>query len=173
MQLKLVNNRLSYLLEGKGFLPNQQWISCIFLSILFLIFNSVSVLKTSLTFVKYEFTSKKFLKIYGFRKNRSTEDVVIILESDMQETFKEKEHLLQVSVDLQKPYDTCWRYNISQTLSDWRIKGHILHFVMNFMKNRKFRVAVGAEMFNIRNIENGEWRSVKCHALPDLHEPDK
>jgi hypothetical protein len=58
---KLVNNRLSYLLEEKGYLPNQQ---------------------------------------YGFRKNKSTEDVLIILESDMQEAFKEKEHLLLVSLDL-------------------------------------------------------------------------
>jgi hypothetical protein len=40
---KLVN-RLSYLLEEKGYLPNQQ---------------------------------------YGFRKNRSTEDALIIFESDM------------------------------------------------------------------------------------------
>jgi hypothetical protein len=30
----------------------------------------------------------------------------------------------------------------------------MLHFVMNFMKNRKFRVAVGAEMSTIRNIGN-------------------
>jgi hypothetical protein len=46
----------------------------------------------------------------GFRKNRSTEDVLIILESsDMQEAFKEKEHLLH----------TCWRYNFFRTMSDW------------------------------------------------------
>jgi hypothetical protein len=40
-------------------------------------------------------------------------------------------------------------------LSDWRIKGHMLHFVMSFLKNRKFRVAVGAEMSTMRNKENG------------------
>jgi hypothetical protein len=80
----------------------------------------------------------------------------------MEKAFKEKEHLLLVSVDLPKPYDTCCRYNISRTLSDWRIKGHILHFVMNFVKNRKFREAVGAEMSNIRNIENGELFRALC-----------
>jgi hypothetical protein len=73
----------------------------------------------------------------------------------MQEAFKEKEHLLLVSLDLKKAYDTCWRYNIIRTLSDWRIKGHMLHFVMKFMKKRNFRVAVGAKMSTIRNIENG------------------
>jgi hypothetical protein len=59
---KLVNNRLSYILEEKGYYTNQQ---------------------------------------YGFQKNRSM-DVLIILESDMQEAFKEKENLLLVSLDLQK-----------------------------------------------------------------------
>jgi hypothetical protein len=63
--------------------------------------------------------------------------------------FTEEEHFLLVSMDLQKAYDTYWRYNIIRTLSDQQIKVHMLHFVMNFMKNRKFRVAVGAEMSTV------------------------
>jgi hypothetical protein len=39
---------------------------------------------------------------FGFRKNRSTSDAHIILESRIQEAFKNKQHFLLVSLDLAK-----------------------------------------------------------------------
>jgi hypothetical protein len=117
---------------------------------------SVRGWKSRLTIVSYLLEEKQYLpnQQYGFRENRSTKDVLIIFESDIQEAFKEKEHLQLVSLDLQKAYDTCWQYNIIRTLSDCQIKGHMLHFVMSFMKNIKFRDAVGAEMsYDIRALD--------------------
>jgi hypothetical protein len=68
-----------------------------------------------------------------------------ILESEIQEAFREKQHFLLVSLDLTKAYDACWRYNVIRILRDWLIKGHLLHFVKNFMADRKFRVIRGIE----------------------------
>jgi hypothetical protein len=63
---------------------------------------------------------KKYCIIqYGFRKNRSTADCLIILEPEMQEVF----FLIAVSLDLEKAYDTAWRYNISSQHFQTLIKG--------------------------------------------------
>jgi hypothetical protein len=63
---------------------------------------------------------------YGFRKGRSTEDYHFILEVEVQEAFREKQHLILVSLDLEKAYDTCWRQHIVRTLHKWRFRGHML-----------------------------------------------
>jgi hypothetical protein len=44
---------------------------------------------------------------YFFRRNRSTADVHIILESEIQEAFRLKQHFLIASLDMEKAYDTC------------------------------------------------------------------
>ena len=49
---------------------------------------------------------------FGFRKNRSTMDNLLIFESEIQESFKKKEHLLAVLFDLKKAYDSTWRFHI-------------------------------------------------------------
>jgi hypothetical protein len=82
---------------------------------------------------------------YGFRKNKSTADLHIILESSSQEAFRKKQHFVMVSLDLVKAYDTCWRRHTAKTLADNKIHGNKLHFVRNFMVNRTFRLMLGAE----------------------------
>jgi ribonuclease HI len=92
---------------------------------------------------------------YGFRRGRSTEDVHVILEAEAQEAFREKQHLILVSLDLEKAYDTCWRYHIVRTLHKWRFRGHMLHFVKNFTKDRTFKVAIGNTKSEKMSIDNG------------------
>jgi hypothetical protein len=67
---------------------------------------------------------------YGFRKNRSTTVVHIILESSIQDAFRKKQHFVIVSLDLAKAYDTCWRRHIVKTLADNKIRGNMLHFII-------------------------------------------
>jgi hypothetical protein len=55
---------------------------------------------------------------YGFRKGRSTEDVHVIFKAEVQEGFREKQHLILVSFDLEKTYHTCWRHHIPSTSGD-------------------------------------------------------
>jgi Reverse transcriptase (RNA-dependent DNA polymerase) len=93
---------------------------------------------------------------YGFKKERSTKDVLKILTTDIIETFRERKHLVLTSLDISKAYDTCWRYRIIKTLKDARIDGKMLHFIINFMNNRSFRVAVGNTLSDPMTIENGE-----------------
>jgi hypothetical protein len=85
---------------------------------------------------------------YGFRKNRSTAVVHIILKSSTQEAFRKKQHFVMVSLDLAKAYDTCWRRHIVKTLADNKIRRNMLHCVRNFMDNR---VGFGAESLGKTN----------------------
>ena len=52
----------------------------------------------------------------GFRKKRSTIDQIIRLESAVREAFINKEHLVTVYIDLEKAYDTTWKYGIMKDL---------------------------------------------------------
>ena len=48
----------------------------------------------------------------GFRHQRSTNDPLVRLETFFHEAFIKKEHLVAVFFDLEKAYDTTWKYGI-------------------------------------------------------------
>jgi hypothetical protein len=56
---------------------------------------------------------------YGFRRGRSTEDVHVILETEAQEAFREKQHLILVSLDLEKAYE-------KMTIANGVVQGAVL-----------------------------------------------
>jgi ribonuclease HI len=92
---------------------------------------------------------------FGFRKNRSTADCTLILESEIQKAFAEKQHVVAVSCDLEKAYDTAWRHGILKNLSEMTLKGKLMLFLQNFMNNRTFRVIVGNTMSKKCTQANG------------------
>lgn len=91
----------------------------------------------------------------GFRRNRSTLDHLVYLEALAQDTFLSKQQLLAVFFDLEKAYDTTWRYGILRQLYEWGFKGHLPKFVANFLNNRDFRVRVGSYESVPFVLENG------------------
>ena len=46
----------------------------------------------------------------GFRAERSTNDNLVILETFIRDAFIKREHVVAVFFDLEKAYDTTWRY---------------------------------------------------------------
>ena len=48
----------------------------------------------------------------GFRSDRSTNDHLIRLETFIRDAFVNREHVVSVFFDLEKAYDTTWRYGI-------------------------------------------------------------
>jgi hypothetical protein len=66
---------------------------------------------------------------YGFKKGRSTTDVVVILQNHIAEALRKRESTTTVPLDLSKAYDMSWRYSIvkkDQRLED-RWKNAVLH----------------------------------------------
>jgi hypothetical protein len=92
---------------------------------------------------------------YGFRRRQSTEDIHVILEAEAEEAFREKQHLIHVSLDLEKAYDTFWRNHIVRILYKWRFRGHMLHFLKNFTKDRTFKVTNGNTKSEKMSVDNG------------------
>lgn len=91
----------------------------------------------------------------GFRKYRSTLDNLAVLENDILEAFQSREHLVCIFFDLEKAYDTAWKFNIIKTLSSFGVRGNMLYFIMNFLQDRTFRVAVGNNFSSTFSQENG------------------
>jgi len=79
----------------------------------------------------------------GFRKQRSTTDHLVRLESFIREAFIRKQHAVVVFFDLEKAYDTTWKYWILQDLKDIGLTGHLPTFIKKFLNNRTFRVSDG------------------------------
>ena len=59
----------------------------------------------------------------GFRHQRSTNDHLVRLETFNREAFIKNEHLVSVFFDLEKAYDTTWKYGIMKDVHDIGLKG--------------------------------------------------
>ena len=86
----------------------------------------------------------------GFRKRRGTIDHLIRLE-----TFIRKQHLTAVFFDLEKAYDTTWKYGILRDLHNLGLRGRLPMFIKNFLFERTFRVRVGSTLSNSQHQEEG------------------
>ena len=79
----------------------------------------------------------------GFRHGRSTNDQLLRLETSIREAFIKQQHLVAIFFDLEKAYDTAWKYGILKDLHDSGLRGYLPTFISNFLQNRNFRVKFG------------------------------
>ena len=91
----------------------------------------------------------------GFRSKRSAVDHLVRLETFVREAFIKKKHLTTVFFDLEKAYDTTWKYGIMRDLSDFGLKGRLPHFIDNFLSNRNFNVRVGTTLSDLQGQGEG------------------
>ena len=61
----------------------------------------------------------------GFRKNRSTIDHLIWLETYIRSAFLNKEHVVAVLFYIEKAYDTTWKYGILSDLKELGFDGYL------------------------------------------------
>lgn len=59
-----------------------------------------------------------------------------------------KEHVVAVFFDLEKAYDTTWRYGILKDLHELGFRGNLPIFISSFLTNRHFRVQIGTTLSN-------------------------
>ena len=74
----------------------------------------------------------------GFRKTRSTMDHLVRFETFVREGFLNGEHVVSIFFDLEKAYDTTWKYGIMKNLHDMDLRGRLPLFIQNFLSERKF-----------------------------------
>ena len=81
---------------------------------------------------------------FGFRRGLSSVDALFRLETNIREGFVNREHTICVFFDLEKAYDTTWRYGILQDLHVLGLRGNLPLFVQNFLSSRSFQVRLGS-----------------------------
>ena len=82
----------------------------------------------------------------GFGSERSTNDNLITLETFIRDAFIKKEHVVAVFFDLEKAYDTTWRYGILRDLHELGLKGRLPVFIKSFLTDRRMQVRVGSTL---------------------------
>ena len=79
----------------------------------------------------------------GCRKRRSPEDHHLIrLETTIRETFASKQHCISTFYDIEKTYDTTWKYGILKEMRRIGLRGTISQFIVQFFQNRTFQVKI-------------------------------
>ena len=80
------------------------------------------------------------------RSDRSTNDHLIRLETFIRDAFVNREHVVSVFFDLEKAYDTTWRYGILKDLHDLGRKGRLPLFIQSFLEDRTMQVRIGSTL---------------------------
>jgi len=78
----------------------------------------------------------------GFRKNRSTLDQLVALETSIQKAFLNKEFDLSVFLDFQKAYNMLWRDGL--LLKKMDIAGNMYGWIPDFLHNRSISVRINS-----------------------------
>ena len=70
----------------------------------------------------------------GFRTEHSINDNLVRLETFIRDAFIKREHIVAVFFDLEKAYDTTWRYGILKDLHNFSLKGRLPTLLKVFLK---------------------------------------
>jgi len=70
----------------------------------------------------------------GFRKRRSTTDHLVCLESFVRESFAQRQHAVEVFFDLEKAYESTWKFDIMRDLHNAGLRGRLPLFIESFLK---------------------------------------
>ena len=91
----------------------------------------------------------------GFRAGRSTNDNLVRLETFIRDAFVKKEHVVAVFFDLEKAYDTTWRYGIMKDIHKLGLRGRLPTFIESFLADRAMQVRVGSTLSDLYDQEQG------------------
>ncbi len=91
----------------------------------------------------------------GFRKFHSTTDSLLRLESAICDAYACRQHQVAVFFDLEKAYDTAWRFGILKALHSYGLRGRLPFLIRNFLEDRKFQVRAGCELSPLYTQEEG------------------
>jgi len=91
----------------------------------------------------------------GFRKQRSTIDHLVRLESFVREAFAQRQHAVGVFFDLEKAYESMWKFGITRDLHNAGLRGRLPLFIESFLKNRQFHVRLGSSYSDLFDQETG------------------
>ena len=78
----------------------------------------------------------------GFRANHSTIDHLTRLDTYIRQAMADGKYTIGVFFDLEKAYDTTWRFGILRDMYRLGLRGRLPKYIKGFMKERRFQVTV-------------------------------
>jgi len=91
----------------------------------------------------------------GFRQGRSTLDHIVRMETIVRNALIAGQHLTAVFFDLEKAYDTTWKFGILRDLHQMGLRGNLPTFIQNFLDDRTFQVRLGTTLSDVYEQEMG------------------
>ena len=92
---------------------------------------------------------------YGFRSGRSTTDQLLLTYEYVSEQVDKKGTVDLVFFDFEKAFDKVMHFVLLRKLSDLGIDGKILHWIAQFLTNRRMRVRVGESVSSSIRVRSG------------------
>ena len=77
------------------------------------------------------------------------------METFIRDAFVKKEHVVAVFFDLEKAYDTTWRYGIMKDIHKLGLRGRLPTFIESFLADRAMQVRVGSTLSDLYDQEQG------------------
>ena len=91
----------------------------------------------------------------GFRSDRNTTHNLVRSETFIHDALIKKEHEVAVFFDLEKAYDTTWRYSILKDIHKLGLRGRLPTFIENFLADSAMQVRVGSSLSDYYDQEQG------------------
>ncbi|KAL0871061.1 hypothetical protein ABMA27_004866 [Loxostege sticticalis] len=79
---------------------------------------------------------------YGFQAGKGTNDLLMKLTDEINEYLNNKKHVVVLFIDFSRAFDTLDHKQIITKLDDCGIRGPLLRWCANYLKNRKFSVRI-------------------------------
>ncbi|CAG4971803.1 unnamed protein product [Colias eurytheme] len=104
---------------------------------------------------------------YGFRRNRSTGDLLVHMTHTIGQAIDGQGEALAVSLDISKAFDRVWHESLLCKLPSFGICPDLCTWISNFLRNRSFQVTVEGCSSDIHlvnaGVPQGETKSIKVY----------
>ena len=88
-------------------------------------------------------------------KVEAHEIILFVLKFLFETPLPKRNMLCLIFLDLEKAYDTTWKYGILKYLFDMGLKGKLPNFISNFLSDREFNVRFNSTYSDIQEQEMG------------------
>ena len=78
----------------------------------------------------------------GFRQNRSTRDNIFHLTQKVSESFNRSKKVCAIFFDIAAAFDKVWHNGLIYKLTQMKLPLYLINWLIEFLKNRKFKVKV-------------------------------
>ena len=93
---------------------------------------------------------------FAYRKNNSTEQLLQLITSRIQNSLNSKKPSILLTLDLHKAFDTVWVPGLCHKLhSQLRLTGRLLTWLTDFLHNRTISVRCGTTLSQPHTLQNG------------------